>query len=322
MPATHQIAPLRRLGPDAPTVGSIGYGCMALSFKERPSEVEAVRVIHAVLDRGVTLLDTADIYTPDRTDLGHNERLVAKALREWTGSRERVVVATKGGYTLGDDRLVPNGRPAYLRQACERSLKALGVETIDLYQLHSPDPTMPFAETIGALRALRDEGKVRWIGLSNVTLVQIDEARAIVPIQTVQNSLNLFRRDAARTGFVSRLEQSGIRGIRQLRRLVLEPFQSGVLAQCERLGLGFLAYSPLGGSWNQRLADKPVLQQIARAHGTSPHAVALAWVLAQGSTVIPIPSSRTIAHATDAIGAGTLALSAAEIAAIGRTAAE
>ncbi len=316
MTARTHIAPFRRLGPDAPTVGPVGYGCMALSFRERPSETDAIRVIHAVLDRGVTLLDTADVYTPDRNDLGHNERLVAKALRAWNGSHTGVVVATKGGYTLANEGLVPNGRPAHLRQACERSLKALGVEAIDLYQFHTPDPTVPIAESICALRMLRDEGKIRWIGLSNVTLVELEAARAIVPIQTVQNSLSVFRRDPARSGIIAQLEQNGIRGIRQLRRLVMEPFQSGVLAQCEHHGIGFLAYSPLGGGSNRRLADNPALQRIARDHGASVHAVALAWVLAQGTTVIPIPSARTIEHATDAISAGTLTLSPQEVAAI------
>jgi aryl-alcohol dehydrogenase-like predicted oxidoreductase len=152
--------------------------------------------------------------------------------------------------------------------------------------------------------------------LSNVTLVQLAEARSIVSIQTVQNELSVLRRDPLRTGLVSQLEQNGLRGIRQLRRLLMEPFQSGVLAQCERHGIGFLAYSPLGGRSNQRLTDAPVLQKIARDHGASVHAVALAWLLAQGTTVIPIPSARTIEHATDAISAGTLTLSAQELAAI------
>lgn len=306
----------RRLGPDAPEVGSVGFGGMALSFEERPSERDAIALIHAVLERGVTLIDTADIYAPDERDVGHNERLVAKALREWRPSRDRVVIATKGGYTRQGGQLVPSGRPDHLRQACERSLQALGVDVLDLYQLHILDPAVPLEDSVGALRDLRDEGKVRWIGLSNVTLAAIDAARAIVPIQTVQNEASLFNRDSLREGIIARLEQHGLRRIRQLRRLLGEPFASGVVAHCARFGMALLAYSPFGGTRNRRIARQPTLEQIARAHDASPYAVAIAWLLAQSKAVIPIPSARTIAHAVDALRGAALSLSPEELAAI------
>jgi aryl-alcohol dehydrogenase-like predicted oxidoreductase len=291
---------------------------MALSFAHRPPEHEAITLIHAVLDRGVSLIDTADIYAPDERDVGHNERLVAKAVRSWCGPRGTVLVATKGGYTRQGGQLIPNGHPDHLKRACERSLRALDVDTIDLYQLHTPDRAVPFAETIGALSELRDQGKVRWIGLSNVDVTRIDAARAIAPIQSVQNQLSLLRRDSARLGPVGRLERRGVRCVRRLRLLFREPFHSGVLAHCERLGLGFLAYSPLGGAQSGKLAGHALLHRIAAAHGCSAHALAIAWLLAQGRNVIPIPSARSTAHALDALTGMDLALREQDIAALER----
>jgi aryl-alcohol dehydrogenase-like predicted oxidoreductase len=309
---------LRRLGPDAPTVGAIGYGGMALSFEQRPPESEAIRLMHTVLDQGVTFIDTADIYAPDERDIGHNERLIAKALRSWNGPRDRITVASKGGYTKQHGRLVPDGRPTHLRQACERSLRALGVDVIDLYQLHTRDPAVPLQESVGALRELHDQGKVRWIGLSNVTVTEIELARTIAPVQSVQNPLSLLHQDSAKVGPIARLERRGVFALRQLRRLAAEPFKSGVLAHCERLGLGFVASSPLGGHQMQRLATRPALQRIARERDSSVQAVAIAWVLAQSRAVIPIPSARTIAHATDTLKGASLKLTEQELAAIAR----
>ena len=289
---------------------------MALSFDHRPPETESIGLIHALLDRGVTLFDTADVYTPDERAPGHNERLIGKALRSWSGQRDSVVVATKGGYTRRNGQLIPNGRPDHLTQACERSLRTLGVDAIALYQLHTPDPAVPFAESIGALRELRDQGKIRWIGLSNVDLTRIETARAIVPIQSVQNELSLLRRDSASIGPVARLEFRGVWWLRRLRLLLREPFHSGVLAHCERLGMGFLAYSPLGGAHSHRLVGHPVLERIAGDHGCSVYAVAIAWLLGQGSTVIPIPSARSTAHAMDTLDAVYLTLTERDVAEI------
>jgi aryl-alcohol dehydrogenase-like predicted oxidoreductase len=291
---------------------------MALSFADRPAESDAIGLIHAVLDRGVTLIDTADVYSPDERDPGHNERLVAAALRSWGGPRDRIVVATKGGYTRQAGQLIPNGRPEYLKLACEWSLRALGVETIDLYQLHTPDRKVPFADSIGALRDLQDQGKVRWIGLSNVDVARIEAARAIVPIQTVQNQLSLLRRDSALVGPVARLERRGIVGLRRARLLLREPFQSGVLAHCRRLGIGFLAWSPLGGAHSAKIGSHPVVRRIAGEHACSPYAVAIAWLLATAPNVIPIPSARTTAHALDALTALEISLTGEDMAALDR----
>jgi aryl-alcohol dehydrogenase-like predicted oxidoreductase len=174
-----------------------------------------------------------------------------------------------------------------IEAACDASLLRLGIERIDLYQLHAPDPRVPFAESVGAIAELARAGKVRWVGLSNVSVDQIEQARRITPITTVQNRLNPFFREA---------------------------LAEGVVEYCEREGLGFLAYSPAGGGrLNLKLPGHPVVRRIADHRRVSPHAVVLAWVLAQGRTVIAIPSARTVAHAEDSAGASNLELDEQEV---------
>lgn len=283
---------LRSLGLDAPPVTAIGYGGMHLSIQDRPPEAEALAVLRAVLDAGVTLLDTADVYCLDQPDVGHNERLIARALRSWGGDRGTVLVATKGGVVRQNGGWESDARPAHLRAACDRSLRALEVDRIDLYQLHAPDPRVPFAESVGALAELRREGKIRWVGLSNVSVDQIRTAESMVPIASVQNRLNPFFREALMTGVVS---------------------------HCTGRGIGFLAYSPTGGGrLNRTLPSHPVLRPMAARLGVSPHALVLAWVLARSPAVIAIPSARTVEHALDSIQAADLTLSPADLAAIDR----
>jgi aryl-alcohol dehydrogenase-like predicted oxidoreductase len=187
-----------------------------------------------------------------------------------------------------------DGRPQHLRAACERSLRALGIERIDLYQLHAPDPRVPFAESVGALADLQSQGKIRWVGLSNVSVSQIREAESIVRVTSVQNRLNPFFREA---------------------------LADGVLAYCTELEIGFLAYSPTGGGrLNRKLPAHPVLKSMAARLNVSSHALVLAWVLAWSPAVIVIPSARTVDHAVDSARAAELDLSEADLAAI--TAAE
>jgi aryl-alcohol dehydrogenase-like predicted oxidoreductase len=268
----------------------VGYGGMHLSLQERPPEAESVRVIRAALDGGVRLIDTADVYCLDDSDIGHNERLVADALRGWNGPRGDVLVATKGGLTRPRGNWERDGRPAHLRAACERSLRALGLERIALYQLHAPDPAVPFEESVGALADLSRQGKIQWVGLSNVSVPQIRAAEAIVPIASVQNRLSPFFREA---------------------------LTDGVLRYCEQRGIGFLAYSPTGGGrLNRKLPQHPVLRPMAERLGVSAHALVLAWVLSRSPAVIVIPSARRAEHALDSVGAGELELSAEDLAAI------
>lgn len=280
----------RALGPGGPEVSILGLGGMPLSTAGRPDEAQAIAVIHASLDAGVTLIDTADVYCLDHTDIGHNERLVAKALRTWGGDPGGIVVATKGGLERPGGQWTRNGRPEHLRRACERSLKALGRDHIDLYQLHAPDPDVPFEESVGAIADLVREGKVRWAGLSNVSVEQLRQAQAIVPILTVQNRLSPFFR---------------------------ESLEDGMVGDCAEQGIGFLAYSAVGGGrLNRKLPDHPVVAPIAREVEASPHAVVTAWVLAQGPTVFAIPGARTVPHAMDAVAAASLDLGREQLAAI------
>jgi aryl-alcohol dehydrogenase-like predicted oxidoreductase len=264
---------------------------MPLSIAGRPGDpARGPAVIHAALDGGVRLIDTADVYCLDDDDLGHNERLIARALREYRGEHDGVIVATKAGLTRPGGRWERNGRPEHIRRACEASLRALDTERLDLYQLHAPDPGVPFAESVGAFAELQREGKVRWVGLSNVSVAEIEEARRAVEVVTVQNRLSPFFREA---------------------------LASGVVAYCTAHGIGFLAYSPLGGGrLNHKLPGHPALEPIARRHGVSEHAVTLAWVIVQGPAVIPIPGARSTEHARDSLAAAGIVPDPEELAAI------
>ena len=279
---------LRRLGDRK--VGAIGLGAMPMSLEGRPGRARSLAAIHAALDAGVTLIDTADAYSTGGADTGHNERLVAEALRAWGGDAAAVVVATKGGHVRpGDGSWDVDGRPEHLREACEASLAALGVDAIDLYQFHRPDPKVPFAESVGAMAGLLEAGKIRMVGLSNVTIEQIDEARSIVPITAVQNQFSpAFRSSAAE------------------------------LAYCGGLGITFLAWSPLGGMRAaSELAERhAAFGEVAARHGVSPQRVALAWVLAQGDHVIPIPGSSRPETIRDSAAAADLVLPPDDLAAL------
>lgn len=265
----------------------VGLGCMPLSHPDPPPERRAIATIHAALDAGVTLLDTADAYARGARDIGANERLVARALR---GRSEDVLLATKGGHTrtaAGGWEL--DGSPEHLRRACEASLRALDVDAIGLYQYHRPDPRVPFAESVGALRELRDEGKIRHVGLSNVTVAQIDEAEAIVEIAAVQNELSLR---------------------------YVEPLRNGELAACAARAIALLPWSPLGGAGraaDQRGDGADAVADIARARGASPQQVTLAWLLALADVVVPIPGARRPETIRDSAAAATLDLAPGEV---------
>lgn len=281
----------RRLGSGAPQVGVVGYGAWPLSDSDRrPDEATAVRVIHAALDGGATLIDSADAYCREQSEVGHNERLIAHALASWSGPRDELVLATKGGFVRPGGEWRSAGRPRQLRQACDRSLQAFGVERIDLYQLHGPDPEVPFGESIGALAELQREGKIRWLAISNVSVEQIRQAREQITVVTVQNRLNPFFREAV---------------------------TEGVVGYCDRHGLGFLAYSPVGGGrLNKKLPQIAILEPIARRHGASHHAVVLAWVLAQGPSVIVIPAARQAEHVGSSQLAAGIELSQEDLAVV------
>ena len=267
----------------------IGLGCMPMSLSGRPSEERSIATIRAALDAGANLLDTADAYCVDESDVGHNERLIAKALDG--RDRDGLIVATKGGHTRPGGSWDIDGSPEHLRAACEASLKALDTDAIDLYQLHRPDPQVPYAESVGALKELRDEGKVREVGLSNCTVEQLEEAEAIVPIASVQNQLSLS---------------------------YTEPIEKREPHVCAEKGIAFLAWSPLGGIGNadELSGSLDPVRETAEAHGVSPQRVALAWLRSLAPTVLPIPGASRPETATDSIGAAGLELSDEELEAI------
>jgi len=279
---------LRRIG--SRQVGAIGLGEMPMSIEGRPDEARSIETIHAALDAGMTLIDTADAYGLGGPDTGHGETLVAKALSSWSGDRGSVLVATKGGHVRpGDGSWTVNGDPTYLRKAAEASLRRLGVEAIGLYQYHRPDPKVPYAGPIGVLKELLDQGKVLMVGISNANVGQIDLARSILGsgnLASVQNEFSPSFRSS-----------------------------EGELHHCGQLGVAFLPYSPFGGIGNaDRLHhDHPAFVRVANEHGTSVQQVVLAWMLAKGDHVVPIPGSSRPASARDCAQAVDLKLSDDEL---------
>jgi aryl-alcohol dehydrogenase-like predicted oxidoreductase len=274
----------RQLGPWK--LSALGLGGMPLSLQKRPPEAEAIALIHAALDGGITLIDTADVYCIDHRDIGHNERLIAKALQD-RSDRANILVATKGGLERPGGDWTCNGRPEHMVAACNASLRALGVERIALYQIHAPDDDVPWAETVGAVARLREAGKIQEVGLSNVTVEQIEEARALVPVVSVQNRCHFLDRSA---------------------------WEDGVIDHCTRENICFLAYSPVGGSGDYAdIGADPRLNAVARAHGASPYEVALAWLLTKSPVMLPIPGASRMSSLRSILRAGELGLGEKEL---------
>jgi len=275
-------------------VSAIGLGAMQLSVSGRPDHEQGIATIHAALEAGVTLIDTADSYCLDDSEVGHNERLIGEALRSWGGDRSEVLVATKGGHIRPGGRWEVDGTPSHLRSACEASLTALGVETIDLYQFHRPDPSVPYAESVGALHDLREAGKVRMVGISNANVDQIREAAEILGagLVSVQNQFSPDFRSS-----------------------------ESELRRCEEMGLAFLPWSPFGGA--SRAAEVgsrfAVFAEVGAAHGVSPQQVTLAWMLALSPVVLPIPGSSRPSTIRDSVAAADLQLSEDELARLSAT---
>ncbi|MEU6426536.1 aldo/keto reductase [Microbispora sp. NPDC046973] len=270
-------------------VGAIGLGAMPMSIEGRPDEQRSIATIHAALDAGVTLIDTADAYHLHADEVGHNETLIAKALASYDGDTSDVLVATKGGHLRpGDGSWTLNGSPDYLKQACDASLKRLGVDAIGLYQFHRPDPRVPYEDSVGAIRDLLDAGKIRYAGISNADPEQIRQANDILGgrLVGVQNQFSPAFRSS-------------------------EP----ELELCAELGIAFLPWSPLGGisragELGSRFAP---FAEVARAHNVSPQQVCLAWMLAKAPVVIPIPGSSRPETILDSVKAADLELTPEEL---------
>ncbi|HEY8231541.1 MAG TPA: aldo/keto reductase [Vicinamibacteria bacterium] len=260
----------------------LGLGCMRLSTAPERDDAAAVALLHAAFDAGIDLLDTADAYCRDESDVGHNERLIARALASWSGDRSRVRVATKGGLTRPQGRWVPDGRARQLRQACAASRAALGVEQVFLYQLHAPDPRVPLATSVRALAALRRDGLVERVGLSNVSLRQLEEALRIARIDAVQVELSVLH-DAS--------------------------LWNGVVGRCTAEGIPLVAHRPLGGSAGRRRLERdPVLVELGARHGATPAEVALAWLWDLAPVVVPIPGATRVLTLLSGVRAAGLAL--------------
>jgi aryl-alcohol dehydrogenase-like predicted oxidoreductase len=274
-------------------VGAIGLGGMPMSIEGRPGTDRSVATIHAALEAGVTLFDTADAYHIGADEVGHNESLIAQALAGWSGDTSGVLVATKGGHVRpGDGSWQVNGDPAYLKRAAEASLKRLGVDAIGLYQFHRPDPKVPYADSVGAIKDLLDEGKIRLAAISNANVEQIRQAQEILGgrLASVQNQFSPAFRSS-----------------------------EDELRLCDELGIAFLPYSPLGGIGNAaKLGDSfEKFAVVAKTHGVSPQQVALAWELAKSPVVIPIPGASRPESIQDSAQAAELTLTEAELSDLG-----
>ena len=299
----------RKLGNQGLVVSELGLGCMGMSeFYGIADESEAIATIHRALELGVTLLDTADMY-----GVGHNEELVGKAIKD---CRDRVIIATKFGNVRGSDGSFKgvNGKPEYVRSCCDASLKRLGVDTIDLYYQHRVDPNTPIEETVGAMAELVQAGKVRYLGLSEAASATIRRAMAVHPISALQTEYSLWSR---------------------------EP-ESEILPTCRELGIGFVPYSPLGRGFltgkiksrdtlsegdyraglyprlqgdnlQQNLKLVEQIEQMAAAKGIKAGQLALAWVLAQGEDIVPIPGTKRRTYLEENIAAAAVTLTPAEL---------
>lgn len=300
----------RRLGPAGPNVSALGLGCMGMSeFYGAGDETESIRTIHRALELGITMLDTADMY-----GAGHNEQLVGKAIAD---RRDRVFLATKFGIVRDPydrSRRGISGKPDYVRQACDASLKRLGVDHIDLYYQHRVDPGTPIEETVGAMAELVRAGKIRYLGLSEASAKNIERASSVHQITALQQEWSLWSRDLEETG---------------------------QLAAARKHGLGIVAYSPLGRGFltgryknpddfapddfrrsnprfqgehfqkNLQLVDR--VEALARDKGCSPSQLALAWVLAQGNDVVPIPGTKRVKYLEQNAGAVDVTLTDADL---------
>jgi len=286
----------RQIGTTELHVHEIGYGAMHLSIDrvKRPSEQEAITLLQRAVDElGINFIDTADAYCADDTETGHNERLIAQALKG--ERRTRVVVATKGGSVRPGGRWERNGRPEHLRTACDASLKALDTDHIDLYQLHAPDPEVPVEESVGTLADLQRQGKIRYIGVSNFTLGQIQRSMREATITSIQNQFSV---------------------INQREDMDLLKF-------CEEHHITYIPWNPVGGRGTApKLGDEwDVLEAVAARHKVPAHSVALAWLLALSPVMLPIPGTTKFDHLAENVRAADLRLSGEEMAELsaGRT---
>ncbi|MBD2080316.1 aldo/keto reductase [Leptolyngbya sp. FACHB-17] len=280
---------LRELGITREMVFPIGLGGMPMSIRDRPPEDQSIATIHKALELGVTLIDTADAYCRDESDKHHNEKLIYKALQQYTGDKSQVMIATKGGLMRPNGAWTQNGNPDHLRKTIRESFEALGGDKpIDIWQYHSPDPNYSIKDALTPAKEARNAGIVRYVGVSNFSIDQLKQARDVVEIVSVQNQYNPWHRN---------------------------PEYDGVLEYCEAEGITFLPWSPLGGiSRVKQLQQFTGMTDLAAEKGLSIYSLLLAWMLSKSPCIVPIPGASRPETIADSIKAAQVRLEPPEIA--------
>ncbi len=276
---------MRNLGQSGLKVSGIGLGGMPLSINGRPDEKTAIEVIkQAAVHGGINFFDTADVYCLNKNDIGHNERLLSKALN----GLDDVIIATKGGMARTENGdWTHNAQPKHLQEACEKSLRALNVDQIQLYQLHAPDPSVMFEKSIEKLADLQNQGKIKHVGLSNVNVSQIQNARGIVEIVSVQNRCNVHDKSS---------------------------FESGVVDYCIQNNIAFIPYSPVGGKFRpDDIGDDKILIDIGKQYNANAFQIALAWLLSKAPNIIPIPGASKVSSVMNSVASMNINLSVDDI---------
>ncbi len=273
----------RQIGRTGAEVNAVGLGAWQLSNRGHPSEANGIALLVQAMASGVDFVDTADCYATDDSDFGHNERLVRAAL-DRVGNQHDVKIATKAGFRRPRGQWVPDGRPERIERCCEASLERLGVDSIFLYQLHTPDPAVRLEDTVGALANLKTQGKVQHIGLSNVSLEELETAQSITRIESVQNECN-----------------PGVR----------KDLENGLIRHCAQTGVTYLPYRPFGGKDGHRaLSAAPLVTELADKYGVSAYCILVGWSLGLGERVVAIPGATRVESMLDNLGATGFEMSA------------
>ncbi|MBI2608431.1 MAG: aldo/keto reductase [Deltaproteobacteria bacterium] len=276
----------RKIGLTGVEVNAIGLGAMPISIQGRPSEEQGIKVIQEAVHAGVNFIDTANVYCLDDSDIGHNERIIYKALKN-INALQKVYIATKGGLIRPEGRWECNAEPQFLRKSCEKSLQDLHAESIFLYQLHAPDSNIPFEDSVGELTKLKEEGKIENIGLSNVNAEELNAAQEIVRIESVQNRCNPGHQKDLKNSFTD---------------------------LCKKQNVTYIAYSPVGGGFHHKdLSHQKLFLELSKKYKTSSYCIILAWLLSKGEHVLPIPGASHVESILDSMKAAQVKLEQEDI---------
>ncbi|MBV6624025.1 MAG: aldo/keto reductase [Rivularia sp. (in: Bacteria)] len=281
------------LGKSGVSTSAIGLGGMPMSVYERPSESQSINVIHRALDNGITFIDTADSYCKDESDKHHNEKLIHQALQSYDGDTSNVIVATKGGLMRPNQSWIRNGNPEHLRQTIQVSFAAFGGnKPIDIWQFHAPDPDYSIQASLTPAKEAQKAGMIKMVGVSNFSVEQIEQARDVVDIVSVQNQYSPWQR---------------------------QPEMDGVLEYCENEGLTFIPWSPFGGRRrHNKLTDIQVIKNLAQAKNVSLYCIVLAWLRSKSPCILPIPGASKVSSIEDSVKSVDIKLSPEEVKKIDR----